>query len=539
MCLYLFYVSILSKLYDCCYLHENNSECAPTICVDVTSVYVDYRPPSSSLSDTLADKLSSSKALPPLIMPLLPNASVADSSYLPSLTTLSAFTALPTCSLCMRRLRFVTAELLHTSSVSSPCHLSMVDGKKEYYSTEVEDIVTGDIAVGRTFYCNAYVASHSDWFAISDHECASQKAMEDSTSKKDVRCFVCAMYDLVQKKEYYKSNRSLLDSFTKGISHHVGKCVGCGLSENIWICMQCGYAGCGRYTSKHAHSHYLATTAAAAEASKDFSKTSFEFAHPYSMELATGRIWDYSLDRFLNYEQVSSLYSGMLPTDSYAMHHNLSFERYDATVIGNTTEDELNTSRDHPTPSTPATKMLVSYEEMVSPLASTGMAATTSASMAADIQQNIGTTKMEHAYEQMLEMELQEQTLHYEKLLARETVKAMEWAFRKNHHPHHNTSNENKKKSNTNSSSSSSTAGTNQNTATSVSIEEGLEEIEAMKLEISAIEAEYQALKQQVRFGEEEIRRQKAVNDAIVRDHKALVSLNFIPTKYLLWIVFN
>ena len=34
------------------------------------------------------------------------------------------------------------------------------------------------------------------------------------------------------------------------------KCNVCGLRENLWTCLQCGYTGCGRYTSQHAKKHF-------------------------------------------------------------------------------------------------------------------------------------------------------------------------------------------------------------------------------------------------------------------------------------------
>lgn len=44
--------------------------------------------------------------------------------------------------------------------------------------------------------------------------------------------------------------------------------------------MICGYIGCGRYFSRHAVSHYEATR------------------HPYSLEIASLRIWNYNGDNY-------------------------------------------------------------------------------------------------------------------------------------------------------------------------------------------------------------------------------------------------
>ena len=60
------------------------------------------------------------------------------------------------------------------------------------------------------------------------------------------------------------------------------KCHQCEMTTTLWVCLTCGYVGCGRYTKKHAAQHFK------------------ERAHPYSLELATGRIWDYSNGKFVH-----------------------------------------------------------------------------------------------------------------------------------------------------------------------------------------------------------------------------------------------
>lgn len=57
-------------------------------------------------------------------------------------------------------------------------------------------------------------------------------------------------------------------------------CHDCGMTSTLWICLTCGYIGCGRYTRKHAAQHYN------------------DHKHAYSLELATGRIWDYGCGNF-------------------------------------------------------------------------------------------------------------------------------------------------------------------------------------------------------------------------------------------------
>lgn len=58
------------------------------------------------------------------------------------------------------------------------------------------------------------------------------------------------------------------------------QCQECDNQQNLWICMICGYIGCGRYFSRHAVTHYEATR------------------HPYSLEIASQRIWNYKGDSY-------------------------------------------------------------------------------------------------------------------------------------------------------------------------------------------------------------------------------------------------
>jgi len=36
-------------------------------------------------------------------------------------------------------------------------------------------------------------------------------------------------------------------------------CHGCGTTENLWICLICGYIGCSRYQNKHSENHFIET----------------------------------------------------------------------------------------------------------------------------------------------------------------------------------------------------------------------------------------------------------------------------------------
>jgi hypothetical protein len=52
-------------------------------------------------------------------------------------------------------------------------------------------------------------------------------------------------------------------------------CGECAMHNTLWVCLTCGFVGCGRYSNKHSVAHFQETN------------------HPFSLELATLRIWDY------------------------------------------------------------------------------------------------------------------------------------------------------------------------------------------------------------------------------------------------------
>ena len=64
------------------------------------------------------------------------------------------------------------------------------------------------------------------------------------------------------------------------------RCSECSSAEDLWICLICGYVGCGRYVGGHSHAHFLASE------------------HSYTMELVQDqnvqRVWDYVGDNFVH-----------------------------------------------------------------------------------------------------------------------------------------------------------------------------------------------------------------------------------------------
>lgn len=55
-------------------------------------------------------------------------------------------------------------------------------------------------------------------------------------------------------------------------------CSVCDCTDDLWICLLCGYVGCGRYKGGHAKDHWKET------------------AHSFALELETQHVWDYAGD---------------------------------------------------------------------------------------------------------------------------------------------------------------------------------------------------------------------------------------------------
>ncbi|KAF7558946.1 hypothetical protein G7046_g5216 [Stylonectria norvegica] len=59
-------------------------------------------------------------------------------------------------------------------------------------------------------------------------------------------------------------------------------CTVCDSADDLWICLICGYVGCGRYKGGHAKDHWKET------------------AHSFSLELETQHVWDYAGDMWVH-----------------------------------------------------------------------------------------------------------------------------------------------------------------------------------------------------------------------------------------------
>lgn len=59
-------------------------------------------------------------------------------------------------------------------------------------------------------------------------------------------------------------------------------CQECGSNTSLWICLICGFMGCGRYDNAHARMHYESTK------------------HAYALDPESQRVWDYAGDGYVH-----------------------------------------------------------------------------------------------------------------------------------------------------------------------------------------------------------------------------------------------
>ncbi|XP_076062053.1 BRCA1-associated protein isoform X2 [Oratosquilla oratoria] len=60
------------------------------------------------------------------------------------------------------------------------------------------------------------------------------------------------------------------------------RCLSCGASDSLWICLICGHVGCGRYVGGHAYRHFMETN------------------HLFSLQVGNNRVWDYVRDNYVH-----------------------------------------------------------------------------------------------------------------------------------------------------------------------------------------------------------------------------------------------
>ncbi|KAK9149549.1 hypothetical protein Scep_008306 [Stephania cephalantha] len=85
-------------------------------------------------------------------------------------------------------------------------------------------------------------------------------------------------------------------------------CIVCGTTENLCICVICGFVGCGRNKDSHAIGHWKETQ------------------HCYSLEMETQRVWDYVKDNYVHRLILSKTDGKPVELNSHCVHGNGSCE---------------------------------------------------------------------------------------------------------------------------------------------------------------------------------------------------------------------
>lgn len=257
------------------------------------------------------------------------------------------------------------------------------------------------------------------------------------------RCKVCATYTFSDNLQNQSTNNTSLS------------CMDCPVMHNIWTCLICSHRGCGRYTSRHAQIHFEQT------------------GHSFSLELATGRIWDYAQDTFVHEE-------GM----------NFNQEIFGRN-LGSNNNNNISNNHNFETEISQKGNLLI-------PSTKTGENNDIESSLDPEIVDKLSIIHIE--FEALLEGQLAEQQLYFEKQYAQETWTAIESTT--GHH------------SDIIKDSSSLTL--------PYATEGQLDALESMKIEISAIEADHQEILNITKEVQREIRKQKKSNDSLIREQKAM-----------------
>lgn len=96
---------------------------------------------------------------------------------------------------------------------------------------------------------------------------------------KGAGCPVCRFTNASMGGGGYDPANPFMQPFGSPVSN---LCSVCDDTEDLWICLICGYVGCGRYKGGHAKDHWKET------------------AHSFSLELETQHVWDYAGDMWVH-----------------------------------------------------------------------------------------------------------------------------------------------------------------------------------------------------------------------------------------------
>ena len=126
--------------------------------------------------------------------------------------------------------------------------------------------------------CSQWCSSFGNHLDKNDkqHTCTNEMKLEPWPPPA-----ICNACDVIRQRDSTLGVESTRDNAIPSLKTSL-KCHKCGMTTTLWVCLTCGVIGCGRYTLKHAADHFNLTR------------------HPFSLELATMRIWDYRNGSFVH-----------------------------------------------------------------------------------------------------------------------------------------------------------------------------------------------------------------------------------------------
>jgi guanyl-specific ribonuclease Sa len=259
------------------------------------------------------------------------------------------------------------------------------------------------------------------------------------------------------------------------------RCLACNLLDNIWVCMICSYTGCGRYSSQHAKKHFD------------------DSHHPFSLELASGRIWNYDHDTFVHIE-----------SDSAAR----------LALIGGL-DDEASLATSLQATATLDARPAASYRELIDkaprassqyylPWARQRQLEELEVAPPPEVKDKLGVLFSQ--YEGILEAQLAEQQLYYEKRLAQETIRALEASLK--------SSQRKCTPGSAGGNADGSALGLSHTHPSEESYDQDMEDIAQKKIELSKLEYSYHEVLTKLRETEHATRCQTKINDDLIDKQK-------------------
>jgi hypothetical protein len=198
------------------------------------------------------------------------------------------FEELPTCPLCLERLDSSMSGLqfcmLQDTQINQVSPMALKEA--DLFSLEEDGAIASE----------AYVFLHAVKWPYLERKCLvcqSQKAYDQAMQ---------ASPKMLHEEE---TDEAAVDRVQEGQPSPL-KCAECKNVENLWICLCCGYVGCGRYNLRHAVEHNVQTS------------------HNFSIEVNSHRIWNYLGDHY-----VHRIIQTKLGNES-----NTKYEEIEAEVLG-------------------------------------------------------------------------------------------------------------------------------------------------------------------------------------------------------------